>query len=170
MTSRKPLHSKAVISLATAAHGASYAEQFRDYDFDADTLYRFSDICRQVMEDVSRLPGACTMMNALLSDQIRAAMDVPFAFVAGALKIGSSYIFGGNAGVSGNRVFSESFDDFDGHVWMIFGRYLVDISLARTVPSGKGHPLLERMVRKEFGSKVGLFAAPTQEVRRAGLI
>lgn len=165
-----PLHSKPLVALVANAHGAAYADRFRDYDFDAATLYRFSDICRQVMEDVARAPGACTLMNALLAQRVRETLDVPFAIVAGALKIGSTYIFGSNAPIDGARVFSESSLDFDGHVWMIFGRYLVDISLARTALSGKSHRLLAEKVRKELGEKVGLFAMPVDEVRRAGFV
>jgi len=165
-----PIHSKLITTLVSDAHGADYAERFRHYDFDADTLYRFSDICKKVMEDVARVPGACTLMNALLASRTRKAFDVPFAIVAGSLKIGSTYISGGNAAIDGPQLFSQSTVDFDGHVWMIFGRYLVDISLARTALSGRSHPLLQQKVLKEFGSKVGLFAAPTDEVRRTGLI
>lgn len=164
------LHSKPLVALVAAAHGTAYADRFRDYDFDAETLYRFSDICKQVMEDVARAPGACTLMNALLAQRVRETLDAPFAIVAGALKIGSSYIFGSNAPIDGARAFSESSADFDGHVWMIFGRYLVDISLARTALSGKSHGLLAKKVRKEFGQKVGLFAMPADEVRRLGFV
>lgn len=164
------LHSKPLVALVSAAHGADYAERFRTYDFDAETLYRFSDICKRVMEDVARTPGACTLMNGLLAERVRAELDAPFAIVAGALKIGGTYIFGGNGPVDGARIFSETAMDFDGHVWMIFGRYLVDISLARTALSGKSHPLLAEKVRKDLGIKVGLFAMPVEEARRAGFI
>jgi len=45
MTRANHSHPKLLVDLVRAAHGAGYAEEFRDYDFDAETLYRFSDIC-----------------------------------------------------------------------------------------------------------------------------
>ncbi|WP_066726719.1 hypothetical protein [Sphingomonas pituitosa] len=164
------LHPRPLVDLVRAAHGADCAKRFEAYDFDQATLYLFSDVCRSVMEDIGPTPGACTLMNALLAERVRAAIDVPFAVVAGAVKINGAYIFGNNSPIRGDRVFSESTPDFDGHVWMIFGRYLVDVSLARTALSGRAHPLLESTIRKKFGPKTGLFAIPTEEARRAGLL
>jgi hypothetical protein len=170
MSISSALHPRPLVDLVRVAHGADYAKRFETYDFDQATLYRFSDVCRSVMEDVGATPGACTLMHALLAERVRATLDAPFAVVAGALKINGTYIFGNNAPISGDRVFSETTPDFEGHVWMVFGRYLVDVSLARTALSGRGHPLLERTIRKQFGPKTGLFAMPTGEARRAGLL
>lgn len=67
---------------------------FRAYDFDQETLCRFSDICRSVMEDIGRTPGACTPMNALLAERVREQLDAQFAVIASVLKIGGTYIVG----------------------------------------------------------------------------
>lgn len=151
MTSRGPTLAKPLFQAIARAHSRGFAERFRDYVPDARATAGFYSVCHSVLADCAPEPAACTLLSALLAARLTAAFGAPVPVVAGALKVDSDYIFGGNAAVDGDRIFSETNPSWDGHVWVLFADQIVDISLARTALSGRSHPLLERRFRSAFG-------------------
>lgn len=159
-----------LLDLISRAHSPAFAELCRDYVPDDIAEARFTEIARSVLQNCLPQPGACTIMSALFAARLAAELDAPVPVIAGALKIRGRYIFGSNAGVDGENAFSRSDLSWDGHVWILFGKWIADISLARTALSGRSHPLLEHQVRREFGPRVGLIAFTDAEARRSGFL
>lgn len=170
MTARRPPLAKPLFQAIERAHSRAFAERFRDYVPEAEAGAGFYRICLSILTDCAFEPGACTLMSALLAARLTAAFDAPVPVIAGALKIQGSYIFGSNAALDGDLVFSQTGFGWDGHVWIMFGEHIVDISLARTALSGRSHPLLERRVRSAFGADVELLVMTDREAREAGLL
>lgn len=170
MTERRPTIAKPLLEAIERAHSRAFAERFRDYVPEPSAGAGFYRVCLSVLADCAFEPGACTLMSTLLAARLAAEFDAPVPVIAGALKIQGTYIFGSNAAIDGDRVFSETGFDWDGHVWIMFGDHIVDISLARTALSGRSHPLLERRVRSAFGADVELLVMTDREARAAGFL
>ncbi|HEX9963823.1 MAG TPA: hypothetical protein VGB04_02435 [Allosphingosinicella sp.] len=170
MTEHQAPWSKPLLKMIAGAHSPEAAAAFEAYRPDAAAWDTFREVSGEVLQDTRLEAGACTILSALLAKRLTAALNTPMPVIAGALKVGGQYVFGGNRSFDGAELFSEGSGDWDGHCWVLFGRHIVDVSLGRTARTGQGHPLLNRTVIAAYGNQVGLIAATEAEAREDGLL
>lgn len=97
-------------------------------------------------------------------------VGIPVPVVAGALRLDGDYMYGSDEPFDGGRVFSgEEGPNWDGHCWLLFGEFIVDISLGRTAREGHCRKPLADRVLSTFGAHVGMVAVTPNGARDAGL-
>ncbi|HUD95236.1 hypothetical protein [Sphingobium sp.] len=93
------------------------------------------------------------LMSAAFAVQLERRLVAPIQVVAGTLT------------VEGQPVF----DDRQGHVWVMIGPYIADISIFRIAYSRFGPAALSRHVDLTFGPNKGLYVDPWHKSHRRGL-
>jgi hypothetical protein len=160
---------KPLLAMVEASHSRAAMEQVRDHassDADFDALV---ETATEMLRVCAPEGSACVLLSALLAETLSPRLGITIPVVAGSLKLGSRYMYGGDKGFDGARVFSEGTTDWDGHCWLLFGDYIVDASLGRTARRGDCSPELSRAVIRTFGPNVGLIAVTESNARAAGL-
>jgi hypothetical protein len=121
-----------LLAMIEASHSHEAMERFRDYEPDDQAFTIFRDITKGMLHVVPPAGSSCVIMSALLSASLEEPLAATIPVVAGALKLDGNYMYGSNRGFDGRRVFSgEEGEDWDGHCWILFGEYIIDISLGR---------------------------------------
>lgn len=116
------------------------------------------------------IPGACAMMSAVYAAHLQRTTNAPVYVVAGGLVIGQSWIFGvAEPARDWNSAFNESNPSWDGHCWVMLGKYIADISLFRTEYSQYSPPVLSQHVTRKFGTGRGLLTCTLADFQQLGL-
>lgn len=161
---------KPLLAMIEASHSREAMQQFRNYEPD-DLAWGILREMSQGMLTVVRPEGSsCVMMSALLATALEEPLGTVVPVVAGALKLDGEFMYGSHRAVDGRRVFSENGGDWDGHCWLLFGNFIVDISLGRTARQGHCRTPLARRVLSAFGEHVGMIALPEPSARETGLL
>lgn len=160
---------KPVLNLIEQSHSRNVMEQVRDYNPDDRAFEVLSEISRGMLATCQPEGSSCVIMSALLAECLSEPLGITIPVVAGALKLGGDYVYGSNRSFDGRRVFSETSSDWDGHCWLLFGTYIVDISLGRTARRGECRASLARAVIGTFGEHVGMIALTEIGSRQANL-
>ncbi len=161
---------KPLLAMVEASHSRNVMEQVCDFDPDESAFVALEEMCRGMLQTCRPEGSSCVIMSSLLAQCLSDELDTTIPVVAGALKVGGSYMYGSNSAFDGKLIFSESTDDWDGHCWVLFGPYIVDISLGRTARRGECRAPLTRAVINTFGDKVGMIAVTEKGAREAGLV
>jgi hypothetical protein len=157
---QKPLLAMIETSLSREA-----MEHVRDYVPDDAAWAILKEASLEVLDACRSAGRACVPMSALFAEYLSDRAGIPVPVVAGALKLDGAYMFGGNGGIDGARVFTEGDPDWDGHCWVLFGRHIVDISLGRTARRNECRPALANRIVEAFGPNVGLIALTPADAR-----
>lgn len=160
---------KPVLKLIEESHSREVMDRVRGYDPDDDDFEILAETSRGMLAACKPEGSSCVIMSALLAECLSEPLGIPIPVVAGALKLGGDYVYGSNRPFDGKRVFSESSDDWDGHCWLLFGKYIVDVSLGRTARRGECKASLSRAVVGTFGDQVGMIAVTEAGARKANL-
>lgn len=153
-----------------ASHSRGAMERFRDYETDDRAFTILRDMVQGLLHVVPPAGSSCVIMSALLAVALEEPLGTLVPVVAGALKLDGAYVYGSNRGFDGRRVFSgQEGDDWDGHCWILFGGYIVDISLGRTAREGHCRAPLAQRIVSEFGPHAGMIALTENGARKAGL-
>jgi len=144
---------------------------------DAYAAFQMTDEARSAMIEVGTallrqhppFPGACALMSALYVQGLRARLSCPVHLVAGELDVDGVRVFGRTGLLSEPMPFLRSDLDWDGHMWVMVGDYVADISLLCTGRSPEGHPSLKCMMAREFAAQDGLVIVKMADARRLGL-
>lgn len=161
---------KPLLAMIEASHSREVMERFRDYKPDDQAFTMFQDMAQGMLHVVPPAGSSCVIMSALLSASVEESLGAPVPVIAGALKLDGDYMYGSDRGFDGRRVFSsEEGEDWDGHCWILFGEYIVDISLGRTAREGHCHGRLTQRILFEFGPHIGLIALTEKGTRDVGL-
>lgn len=161
---------KPLLAMIAASHSREAMEQFRDYVPDDKAWDIFQEMSQGMLTAVRPAGSSCVIMSALLAKVLEEPLRAVVPVVAGALKLDGDYMYGSDRSFDGRRVFSgEKGEDWDGHCWILFGEYIVDISLGRTARERHCRaPLAQRIVSK-FGPHVGMIALTEKGAREVGL-
>ena len=155
--------------LVAAQHGWPAAKAFKAYemtDADRDALSRCAIDLLKVFPPI---PGACALMSAALAVSLERQMAAPIYVVAGMLAVDGEPVFGNRQPFDGAQVFSASNPDWDGHVWIMVGPYVVDISIFRTAYSRQGPAKLAKHIDLAFGPNKGLYVDRWKRTSQLGL-
>ena len=113
--------------------------------------------------------GTSAQLSAALAVQLERILSIPVHVVAGTLAVEKEPVFGDRLPFDGPAIFSTAEPDWSGHVWLMVGAHVVDISLFRIAYSRFGPPRLARHVDLVFGPGKGLYVDVWQQCRRRGL-
>jgi hypothetical protein len=153
----------------------SYSEKesstYVEYSLTQEDCKLIVESAKQVLLKFPSIPNCCAPMSAIWTAMIRDHTDIPVHMVAGNLDMMGKRIFGDNKNMPNmNQAFSESNLDWDGHCWVVFGDYIGDISLFRTVYSEQSPEWLRKMVRDRFDEGREMLLATPSQMLEHGLI
>ena len=149
-------------------HGWQAAKAFKAYEMaDADRA-KVTDCALEVLRAFPPIPGACALMSAAFAVRLEQMLTAPVHVVAGTLAVENEPVFGRRAGIPPD-LFTHGDLDWDGHVWVMVGPYIADISIFRTAYSRAGPARLSRHVDLTFGPNKGLYVDRWRHTRQLGL-
>ena len=114
--------------LGAAQHGWAAAKAFKSYEMNDADREALSLCAIDLLKVFPSIPGACALMSAALAVGLERCMDAPIHVVAGTLAVDGEPVFGDRRTFDGPQLFSTSNPDWDGHVWVMIGSYIVDLS------------------------------------------
>jgi hypothetical protein len=144
------------------------ADAYRTYaasDADLDALQEVGKRVLTVFPDVA---GACALMTALYAVGLDSVDSGPCYVVAGDLSVPEGRVFGDGGDNDLSGVFNASDPSWDGHCWIVLGKWIADVSICRTVKSGRAPPALTRHMRDGLG-RAGLLIHSDAAAAEAGL-
>lgn len=135
-------------------------------DADLDAL---KNIGRRVLDVFPSVPGACALMTAMYAVGLDTTGCGPFYFVVGDLSVPEARVFGDGGNGDLSEVFGASDLSWDGHCWIVLGKWIADVSICRTAKSGRAPPALARHMRQAFEAKIGLLIQSAEAAAEVGL-
>lgn len=155
--------------LVAAQHGWPAAKAFKAYEMNDADREALSRCAIDLLKIFPPIPGACALMSAALAVGLERQMAAPIYVVAGTLAVDGEPVFGDRQPFDGSQVFSVSNPDWDGHVWVMVGPYVVDISIFRTAYSRQGPAKLAKHIDLAFGPNKGLYVDRWKRTSQLGL-
>ncbi|WP_132833820.1 hypothetical protein [Sphingomonas sp. PP-CC-3G-468] len=155
--------------LIAATHGRDAARAYRSYVLQPHQRDRAGEIGQDVLRYFARVAGACTGLSAVYATALRGIASLPAYVVAGSLSADGARVFGNDKPVDGKRDFADSNLSWDGHVWVMIGDYVADISIGWTARFG-GPSALTTTVAREFGPTAGLLIVKWRDAPLSGLV
>lgn len=152
-----------------ARHGWSAARAFKAYEMNEADRAVLSKCAVDLLKIFPPVPATCALMSAALAVHLESRLDAPIQVVAGTLAVEGVPVFGDRLPFDGATVFATSNPDWDGHVWVMIGGYVVDISIFRTAYSRQGPARLARHVDLVFGPNKGLYVDRWKRTAQMGL-
>jgi hypothetical protein len=157
-------------TLIGEAFGADAAKAWAKFSPTSKTVDAISEAGQQLLMDFPTMPGAGVMLSALCVRQLEKLKVGPTYVVAGSLYlrgqdyVGDKLVFGKPGKLDGQAKFSSSDLAWDGHVWIVCGDRLVDVSLFRTAYSRFSPPALAAHIRKKIGEERDLMICKLEDV------
>lgn len=155
--------------LVAVQHGWAAAKAFKSYEMNVADREALSLCAIDLLKVFPSIPGACALMSAALAVGLERCMDAPIHVVAGTLAVDGEPVFGDRRTFDGPQLFSTSNPDWDGHVWVMIGSYIVDISIFRTAYSSLGPARLAKHIDLAFGPNKGLYVDRWKRTSQLGL-
>jgi len=152
-----------------AQHGWAAAKAFKTYEMDDSDRATLSQCALDLLKVFPPMPGACALMSASLAGTLERRMTAPIQVIAGTLAVDGEPVFGDRKPFDGPAVFAASNPDWDGHVWVMVGPYVVDVSLFRTAYSRHGPARLAKHIDLAFGPNKGLYVDHWKRTGQLGL-
>lgn len=155
--------------LIAAQHGWPAAKAFKSYEMGEADRATIASCAVQLLAAFPATPYANAVMSGAFAVQLERALTAPVHVVAGTLAVEGQPVFGDRQPFDGPAIFGASHPEFHGHVWVMIGPYVADISLFRSAYSRSGPPRLSRHVDLVFGPGKGLYVDDWQRCRQRGL-
>jgi hypothetical protein len=154
--------------LIAGTHGQSAARAYRTYSLSLPDREEAGQIGQGVLAYFDRIAGACTGLSAVYASALKGMAGLPAYVVAGSLTADGAKIFGDGKPFDGKALFSQSNPSWDGHVWVMIGDYVADISIGWTARFG-GPPKLASVIEREMGPRAGLLIVKWRDAPLSGL-
>lgn len=152
-----------------ANHGWPAAKAFKSYEMNDSDRSALTTCAVDLLRIFPKIPGACALMSAAFAVQLERVLGAPIQVVAGTLTVESEPVFGDQSNLDGAAVFGTTNLDWDGHVWVMVGPYIADVSVFRTAYSPHGPARLSRHIDLTFGPNKGLYVDHWKRTRQLGL-
>jgi hypothetical protein len=156
--------------LIAAQYGWPSAKAFKAYEMsDADrvTLTTSAVNLLSIFPDE---PDTGAMLSAAFAVQLERALVAPIHVVAGTVTVEGEPVFSDPAPLDRQAILSTGDLDWRGHVWVMVGPYVADISIFRAAYSRHGAASLSRHVDLVFGPNKALYVDAWTRTRRVGLV
>jgi hypothetical protein len=154
--------------LIASQHGWAAAKAFKAYEMDEADRAALSRCALDVLAIFPPLPVAGAAMSAALAVGLERVVQAPVHVVAGSLAVEDVPVFADAEPFDVSALLGPS-PDWHGHVWVMVGPYVVDISIFRSAYSAQGPAALARHVDLNFGPKKGLYVDHWKRTRQQGL-
>jgi len=155
--------------LVEASYSPVEASALATYTFNDRARDALAQAGKDLLAEYLPWPGACAPMSALYARAVKAMIDDPVHVVAGTLDADGVRVFGKTPLVKGPTPYLRSDLDWDGHMWVMLGDRIADLSLLRTAKAKPGSAALRRLAEREFGPRTGLVIWSIADAREAGL-
>jgi len=147
--------------IITESYGSYEAQKIMNFQPNEKALNFVIEASKDILSFFPNIPGSCVMMSALLTAHVRENTDYPIHMIVGSFYIDNHHIFGKSSTSNQTKnFFTHTNLDWDGHAWVIFGTYLIDLSIFRTAYSDKSPKILNEKILSKFGKNRGLIIAP----------
>jgi len=150
-------------------HGWAAAKAFKFYEMNEADRVALSQCALDLLKIFPPVPAASAQMSAALAVGLERFIKAPIHVVAGTLAVEAIPIFGDRQPFDGSQIFSAPNPDWDGHVWVMIGPYVVDVSIFRTAYSAQGPARLAKHIDLTFGAEKGLYVDQWKRTRHIGL-
>lgn len=150
-------------------HGWAAAKAAKSYDMNESDRAVLSKCGVDLLKVFPHVPGSSAPMSAALAVSLEDRLSAPIHVVAGTLAVEGTLVFGDQAPFNAAKALSVPSADWNGHVWVMMGAYVVDISIFRTAYAGQGRTILSRHVDLTFGPNKGLYVDLWKRTSRLGL-
>lgn len=154
--------------LIAAHHGWPVAKAFKAYQMDDAAGAKVSAAALDILKAFPPLPAASALMSAAFAVRLEKTLNAPIQVVAGTLSVNDEPVFGDQTPFP-IGTFAQAGGSWNGHVWVMIGPYVADISLFRTAYSRFGPAALSRHVDLTFGPNKGLYVDHWGKTRQRGL-
>lgn len=154
--------------LIARQHGWPAAKAFKAYEMDDRDRAALTTSAVDLLTIFPDTPKAGVLMSAAFAVQLERALHGPIQIIAGTLKVEGQAVFTDRLPLDGAALFSAD-RDWKGHVWVMVGPYVADISIFRTAYSRHGPPALARHIDLVFGPDKGLYVEHWSRTRQRGL-
>ena len=155
--------------LIAASHGWPAAKAFKSCAMSEADGAHLAKCAVQLLHAFPAGPDTSALMSAALAVQLERVLTAPAHVIAGTLAVEGEPVFGDRRPFDGPAIFGTSHPNWHGHVWVMIGPHVVDISLFQTAYSRFGPPRLARHVDLVFGPGKGLYVDHWQRCRQRGL-
>lgn len=145
------------------------AKAFKAYVASDDDKAIIANKARELLTIFPPVPAASAMMSAAFAAHLERGLDAPVQVVAGTLSVEGEPVFGDGQPFDGPAIFGAGGFDWSGHVWVMVGTNVADISIFRTAYSADCPPRLGRHIVHSFGGGKGLYFDSWRQTRRMGL-
>lgn len=155
--------------LVAGHHGWAAAKAFKSYDMNDGDRAALSQCAVELLKLWPQ--GSCdsATMSAALAVSLERRMTAPIHVVAGTLTLEGTPLFGDRQPFDGAAAFGTFPPQWDGHVWVMIGGYVVDISIFRAAYSAQGPARLARHIDLTFGPGKALYVDQWKRTRHVGL-
>jgi hypothetical protein len=150
-------------------HGWAAAKAFKSYEMQDADQAALSQCALDLLKIFPSVAGGSAPMSAALAVGLERYIKAPVHVVAGTLAVNGVPVFGDRQPFDGAQVFGAPNPDWDGHVWVMIGPYVVDISIFRTAYSAQGPVSLAKHIDLTFGPGKGLYVDHWKRTRQQGL-
>lgn len=154
--------------LIAAQHGWPAAKAFKSYQLDDTARATISAAALDILKVFPPLGGAGALMSAALAVRLEGTLDGPIQVVAGTLSVNDEPVLVDHAPLLPGA-FSQADPGWRGHVWVMAGPYIVDVSIFRTAYSRAGPATLSRHIDLMFGPNKALYVEHWGRTRLRGL-
>lgn len=155
--------------LIATQHGWAAAKAFKNYQLTEADQGALSRCAVDLLKVFPAVSGVVPQISAALAVGLERYIQAPIHVVAGTLAVEGVPVLGDRQPFVGAQVFSTSSPDWNGHVWVMIGPYVIDIAIFRIAYSAQGPSLLAKHVDLVFGPGKGLYVDHWKKTRQQGL-
>ena len=145
------------------------AKAFKAYMLDDGDRAKISHAALEILKLFPDSPDSGALLTAALAVRLEQRIEAPVQMVAGALLAERTAILGHPKADAIKAFPTENSADYNGHVWLMIGGNIVDISIFRLAYSADGPAALSRHIDLVFGPNKGLYVDAWSRTRRVGL-
>lgn len=155
--------------LVAVHHGWAAAKAFKSYALDDGDRAKISHAALEILKLFPACPDSGAMLTAALAVRLGQRLDAPVQMAAGSLLLDKQAVLSSAQGTEMKAFPADDGADYAGHVWLMVGPHVVDVSLFRLAYSAEGPAALSRHVDLVFGPNKGLYVDEWARTRRLGL-
>lgn len=154
--------------LIAVHHGWSAAKAFKTYEMDDAARAKVSAAALDILRVFPPIPSASALMSAAFAVRLEEILGGPIQVVAGTLSVNGEPVFSDRTALR-SGAFSGENPGWSGHVWVMVGPYIADVSVFRIAYSRSGPATLSRHIDLTFGPNKGLYVDHWARTRQQGL-
>ncbi|WP_159981459.1 MULTISPECIES: hypothetical protein [unclassified Novosphingobium] len=155
--------------LVASTHGWPAARAFKAYELNDADRARIAGCAVDLLKVFPKAPGTSAFLSAAFVVHLERHLSAPVHLVAGTLAVDGEPVYEDDRPSAAANAFKAEELQWQGHMWVMIGGYVADISIFRAAYSSDCPPALARHVHSVFGQDKGLYVDQWRRSRRQGL-